>query len=324
MKKNYLFFVFAAILGFIGWQWGQHWVPAAQAAPNCTIIITKFDSKTYNAEFLDTILNKNGLITKGAFLDALQAGALPFTTNKASEQIINVVMDIVTKEVCKGKCNSDYLVMQSSCGAGCAINITKFDFKEYSPHPVDDILFTYHFIDPGDFLRAVQNGQLPFLTKTLSENDATLAISDIKEALCGMPDKCNPAALVLDLQCIKPDNSSTSPFERARAARVERLAVMNTCQKQVFQAMQANNEKYLKSVKENNQQYYSAMAPITAQFRRDYFATKDPGARQSLLQNYLKQNQVNRQRLYQSQAKSVDDFLGQVNILNSQFNACVK
>jgi len=408
MKKNYLFFVFAAILGFIGWQWGQHWVPAAQAAPNCTIIITKFDSKTYNAEFLDTILNKNGLITQDAFLDALKAGALPFTTNKASEeiinevmdkisvdvcqgkcspdylvmqsscgascainitkfdpktynakvldtilyqnglitqdafldalqtgalpfttnkaseQIINVVMDIVTKEVCKGKCNSDYLVMQSSCGAGCAINITKFDFKEYSPHPVDDILFTYHFIDPGDFLRAVQNGQLPFLTKTLSENDATLAISDIKEALCGMPDKCNPAALVLDLQCIKPDNSSTSPFERARAARVERLAVMNTCQKQVFQAMQANNEQYLKSVKENNQQYYSAMAPITAQFRRDYFATKDPGVRQSLLQNYLNQNKTNRQKLYKSQAKSVDNFLGQVNILNSQFNACVK
>ncbi|HQI10425.1 MAG TPA: hypothetical protein PLA38_01415, partial [bacterium] len=93
MKKNYLFFVFAAILGFIGWQWGQHWVPAAQAAPNCTIIITKFDSKTYNAEFLDTILNKNGLITQDAFLDALKAGALPFTTNKASEEIINVVMD---------------------------------------------------------------------------------------------------------------------------------------------------------------------------------------------------------------------------------------
>ena len=152
----------------------------------------------------------------------------------------------------------------------------------------------------------------------------TRDISDIKEALCGMPDKCNPAALVLDLQCIKPDNSSASPFERARAARVERLAVMNTCQKQVFQAMQANNEKYLKSVKENNQQYYSAMAPITAQFRRDYFATKDPEARQSLLQNYLNKNQVNRQKLYQSQAKSVDDFLIQVNILNSQFNACVK
>ena len=138
MKKIYLSFVFVAILGFIGWQWGQHRVPVSQAA------------------------------------------------------------------------------------SSCAINITKFDFKEYSPHPVDDILFTYHFIDPGDFLRAVQNGQLPFLTKTLSENDATLAISDIKEALCGMPDKCNPAALVLDLQCIKPDNSSASPFERARAARVER------------------------------------------------------------------------------------------------------
>ncbi len=66
------------------------------------------------------------------------------------------------------------------------------------------------------------------------------------------------------------------------------------------------------------------MAPITAQFRRDYFATKDPEARQSLLQNYLNKNQVNRQKLYQSQAKSVDDFLIQVNILNSQFNACVK
>jgi len=324
MKKNYLFFVFAAILGLIGWQWGQHWVPAAQAAPNCTIIITRFDSKTYNADVLDTILNKNGLITKGAFLDALQAGALPFTTNKASEEIINVVMDIVTNEVCKGKCNSDYLVMQSSCGAGCAINITKFDFKEYSPHPVDDILFTYHFIDPGDFLRAVQNGQLPFLTKTLSENDATLAISDIKEALCGMPDKCNPAALVLDLQCIKPDNSSASPFERARAARVERLAVMNTCQKQVFQAMQANNEKYLKSVKENNQQYYSAMAPITVQFRRAYFAEKDPTQRQLMLNNYISQNQATRQKLYTSQAQELSKFLSSSRSLNSQFSACVK
>ena len=104
-------------------------MPAAQAAPNCTIIITKFDSKTYNAEFLDTILNKNGLITQDAFLDALKAGALPFTTNKASEEIINEVMDKISVDVCQGKCSPDYLVMQSSCGASCAINITKFDSK---------------------------------------------------------------------------------------------------------------------------------------------------------------------------------------------------
>jgi len=40
---------------------------------------------------------------------------------------------------------------------------------------------------------------------------------------------------------------------------------MNDCQKEVFQPMQANNEQYLAKVKENSQQYYSAMAPITAQ-----------------------------------------------------------
>ena len=241
MKKIYLSFVFVAILGFIGWQWGQHRVPVSQAA------------------------------------------------------------------------------------SSCAINITKFDSKVYNPVKADDILFTYHFIDKLDiFSNAVKAGQLPFLTKTLSEKEATDAIFAIKNGLCGAPDKCDPAALVLDLQCTKPDEPSASPFEKARIARVERLTTMNDCQKQVFQTMQVNNEKYIKSVKENNQQYYSAMAPITVQFRRAYFAEKDPTQRQLMLNNYISQNQATRQKLYTSQAKELSDFLSLSRDLNRQFSACVK
>ncbi len=325
MKKIYLSFIFAAALGFIGWQWSQHWVPAAQAAPNCAITITKFDPKVYNPDALDTIFTKNGLITERAFIAAIKDGALPFTTNKASEETINLVMAAITKDVCKGNCSSDSLVMQSSCSTGCAINITKFDPKVYNSDVLDYILFDNGFIDNrGDFFNAVKTGKLPFLTKTLSEPEATDAVFAIKQTLCGKPDKCDQAALVLDLQCTKPDNSSASPFEQARTARVERLATMNTCQKQVFQTMQTNNEQYLKVVQKNNQQYYSAMAPITAKFRQGYFAEKDPAQRQSMLGDYINQNQTKRATLYQSQAKALSSFLSLSSNLNSQFNACTK
>lgn len=325
MKKIYLSFVFVAILGFIGWQWGQHRVPVSQAASSCAINITKFDPKVYNSDAFDAILAGNGLITKGAFIAALKAGALPFTTKESSEETINLAMTKITNDVCGGKCNLDYLVMQSSCSAGCAINITKFDPKVYNPVKADDILFNYHFIDKLDiFSNAVKAGQLPFLTKTLSEKEATDAIFAIKSGLCGAPDKCDPTALVLDLQCTKPDEPSASPFEKARIARVERLTTMNDCQKQVFQTMQVNNEQYIKSVKENNQQYYSAMAPITVQFRRAYFAEKDPTQRQLMLNNYISQNQATRQKLYTSQAQELSKFLSSSRSLNSQFSACVK
>ncbi len=241
MKKIYLSFVFVAILGFIGWQWGQHRVPVSQAA------------------------------------------------------------------------------------SSCAINITKFDSKVYNPVKADDILFNYHFIDsPGVFSNAVKAGQLPFLTKTLSEMEATDAIFAIKNGLCGAPDKCDPAALVLDLQCTRSDEPSASPFEQARIARVERLATMNDCQKNVFQTMQVNNEQYIKSVKENNQQYYSTMAPITVKFRRAYFAEKDPTQRQLILRDYIGQNQEKRRTLYKSQAQALSQFLSSSRSLNSQFSACVK
>ena len=326
MKKIYLSFIFAAALGFIGWQWSQHWVPAAQATTGCAINITKFNPNVYNSDVLDYILFDNGFIdNRGDFFNAVKTGALPFTTNKASEEKINLVMAAITKDVCKGNCSSDSLVMQSSCSAGCAINITKFDLRVYNPRQADDILFNYNFIaNSGDFANAVKTGKLPFLTKTLSEPEATDAVFAIKQTLCGKPDKCDQAALVLDLQCTKPDNSSASPFEQARTARVERLATMNTCQKQVFQTMQTNNEQYLKVVQKNNQQYYSAMAPITAKFRQGYFAEKDPAQRQSMLGDYINQNQTKRATLYQSQAKALSSFLSLSSNLNSQFNACTK
>ena len=79
MKKIYLSFVFVAILGFIGWQWGQHRVPVSQAASSCAINITKFDSKVYNPVKADDILfNYHFIDSPGVFSNAVKAGQLPF------------------------------------------------------------------------------------------------------------------------------------------------------------------------------------------------------------------------------------------------------
>jgi len=233
MKKIYLSSFLIVALGLVGWQLGHHLLPTARAAssPSCTIMITNIDPKQYNPYTVDTILYNSGLITKGAFVAAVQNEALPFQTQAAAQTSIDSAISQIIEEVCGGKCSSQALQMVPQCVAESPVNV-------------------------------------------------------------------------------------------ARQAYEQRLSNMNDCQKEVFQAMQANNEQYLAKVKENSQQYYSAMAPITAQFRRDYFATNDSKTKGQLLQNYIQQNQVKRKELYNSQAKGLSDFLQQSIKLNQEFAAC--
>ncbi len=236
MKKIYLSSFLIVALGLVGWQLGHHLLPTARAAssPSCTNMNTNIDPKQYNPDKVDKILyDYFGLITRGAFVTAVQNGALPFQSQAAAQTSIDSAISQIIEEVCGGKCNSQ--------------------------------------------------------------------------------------ALQIVPQCV-----TESPVNVARQAYEQRLSNMNDCQKQVFQAMQANNEQYLAKVKKNNQQYYSAMAPITAQFRRNYFATNDSKTKGQLLQNYIQQNQVKRQELYNSQAKGLSDFLQQSIKLNQEFAACAK
>jgi len=197
----------------------------------------------------------------------------------------------------------------------CTIMITNIDPKQYSPDRVDTILYDSGLITKGAFVVASKNGALPFQTQAAAQTTIDSAISQIIKEVCG--GECNPQALQIVPQCV-----TESPVNVAKQAHEQRLSNMNDCQKKVFQTMQANNEQYLANVKKNNQQYYSAMAPITAQFRRDYFATNDSKTKGQILQNYIQQNQVKRKELYNSQAKGLSDFLQQSIKLNQEFAAC--
>ena len=321
MKKIYLSSFLIVALGLVGWQLGHHLLPTAGAAPSpsCTIMITNIDPKQYSPDRVDTILYDSGLITKGAFVVASKNGALPFQTQAAAQTTIDSAISQIIKEVCGGNCNPNALTMDIHCpSSSCptsVLSFTVFDPKQYNPDTVDTILYDFGLITKGAFVVASKNGALPFQTQAAAQTTIDSAISQIIKEVCG--GECNPQALQIVPQCV-----TESPVNVAKQAHEQRLSNMNDCQKKVFQTMQANNEQYLANVKKNNQQYYSAMAPITAQFRRDYFATNDSKTKGQILQNYIQQNQVKRKELYNSQAKGLSDFLQQSIKLNQEFAAC--
>jgi hypothetical protein len=201
----------------------------------------------------------------------------------------------------------------------CAINFTVFDTKQYDPQAVDSILFDNKLIaNKGEFITIVDKSQLPFTTINAEEALVNKAIDTIINNVCG--GKCDENFLAMKSTCV--DQADSSAISSIQTTYLERIANMSLCQKDIFDLMQINNNKYLEIIKKNNSAYYSTMAPITNAFRRDYFATNDKGIRQTILGAYRSQNSQIRKDLYQNQAVALSLFTIDVNKLNKSFAEC--
>ena len=203
----------------------------------------------------------------------------------------------------------------------CLISISVFDDKTYDATIIDQELTAVGLIQKGDF----QNGfkTLPFKTVTKAQGIVQGVADTIEIKLCGGVGKCNSKLFVMQVNC-DSGITSANAIKSAQVAFSSRTSSMNPCEKDVFTNLQNNSTQYLKSVKQANLGYYQQMAPLTAAFRIKYRNAKTAKDRQDILTDYHSQNQASRQKMYQSQAQLLNDFVSQSKTLKQDFSNCSK
>ena len=316
--KKLLFGVLLLMIGLVAWRSIRQPLAVNAAEGDCAINFTVFDIKQYDPSVVDIILFDNKLIAnKGDFITIVDKSQLPFTTINAEEALVNEAIDTIINNVCGGKCDENFLAMKSTCvdEISCFINFTAFDSKTYDKKNTDNIITNSGLLDKGDFLAQVDSHIFPIKTKTGDKKVIDQTIKDIIINVC--KGQCVIGSLSMFPVC-----SDSSAISSIQTTYLERIANMSLCQKDIFDLMQINNNKYLEIIKKNNSAYYSTMAPITNSFRRDYFATNDRQQRQVILDQYRLQNSQLRKYFYKNQAEALFKFTDDATKLNQSFAEC--
>jgi hypothetical protein len=316
--KKLLFGVLLLMIGLVAWRSIRQPLAVNAAEGDCAINFTVFDIKQYDPSVVDIILFDNKLIAnKGEFITIVDKSQLPFTTINAEEALVNKAIDTIINNVCGGKCDENFLAMKSTCvdEISCFINFTAFDPKTYDKENTDNIITNSGLLNKGDFLAQVDRHIFPIKTKTGDKKVIDQTIKDIIINVC--KGQCVIGSLSMFPVC-----SDSSAISSIQTTYLERIANMSLCQKDIFDLMQINNNKYLEIIKKNNSAYYSTMAPITNSFRRDYFATNDRQQRQVILDQYRLQNSQLRKYFYKNQAEALFKFTDDATKLNQSFAEC--
>ncbi len=100
------------------------------------------------------------------------------------------------------------------------------------------------------------------------------------------------------------------------------LASFNSCQKTSYANLENLSKQYVASVRDANTNYFSAMAPVTAQFIRDFRAATTELTKQTLIEAYRSSSISNRSKLYVDQTATFTKFISDYSSAKTTFEAC--